>query len=327
MKNPLTSHCFYLAGVLLFALSSVSYSQSTVITVTNSDGNVATHVGEQPMIAQVPNSLLDPIAEGGWMGSNDVSFTVLNQTSIDTFGITFRDVGGCSGVTVKTYPVAISGNSFTVNYDIPTISAGSLTGTFSSDGRQCNGTFSYTNYHCGGSASGSWSAEPTGSTLFPPRNLHVELSGPIVTLNWDAPAASAMVLAQLRPTFPKPFVLKSVAMRHTPDVGNNMKNPMPSITSFIAEVEPNNDLDQAQIITGVSPVTIDGSAELTDEGVFIIEFEGGATDDLEDLFVVTTQSPGLNLALAGASSDLDLYLLEASGDTIEILDESLATDC
>ncbi len=104
-----------------------------------------------------PNS----ITEGLWEGNHDVRFTVVTQTEIDTFSITFYNVGSCYSVNIKVYPLVFYGNSFNINLDWSGYSAGYIEGTFVPDGDSISGTFDYTNYSCGGSVSGSWYATPS----------------------------------------------------------------------------------------------------------------------------------------------------------------------
>lgn len=312
-----------ICGIVLTA-TTLFAQPATVITITDDDQVVASTILQTGIIGS-QTLPADAIVEGDWTGTNDIQFKVLNQTTIDTFSITFRNVGGCSKVTVKTYPVTISGGSFTVSYNIPTISSGSVNGTFAADGRSCSGTFNYSNTQCGGSTSGSWSALPVNippATLEPPTNLSASLSGNIVTLNWHAPAVSTSGSVFLQP-FPGPIILQST-VRRQPVSMNQKLAAIPSSAIFnLTEIEPNNDFDQAQMVSGPSPAVVNGNAEISDQGALTIEFDDGSKDDVEDLFAVTTQSPGLNLTLSGASSDLDIYLMKVTGTTIEILDASL----
>ncbi len=313
-----------LGGLLLGWLVVSSLFAQEIFIITDADGIKQTHLSILTLpvdAALFPSS----IVEGDWTGDNDISFTVLNQTTIDTFSITFRNVGGCSKVTVKTTPVTISGGGFTISYNIPTISNGSLTGTFAADGQSCSGTFNYTNLQCGGSKSGAWSAQPVNmppATWNPPSNLRASLSANIVTLNWDAPAAGApltttlnsrLSMIKLHSTFKKSFARAP-------------QKPFtaPALTALnFSEVEPNNDFSHAQIVSGPSPAVVDANAEISDQGTVVIQYDTGAEDDLEDLFAVTMQSAGLNLTLTGISSDLDIFLLKVTGDLIEIIDASL----
>jgi len=263
---------------------------ATVITITD-DGQVSSSTVIQPQIAEPQVSPGDAIVEGDWSGSNEVNFTVLNQATIDTFSISFRNVGGCSKVTVKTSPVTISGGSFSISYNIPTISAGSLTGAFAADGRSCSGAFNYTNYQCGGSTNGSWTAEPETvlpPSLDPPRNLEASLSGNIITLNWEAPAAGIISATQLH-SFSQPVVVQSPAERQVVSGGRISDAMPPQSTSNLDEIEPNNDFDHAQILSGPSPAAVDGNAEIGDQGALTIQFNDGSEDDVEDMFVVTTE--------------------------------------
>ena len=61
---------------------------------------------------------------------------------------------------------------------------------------------------------------------------------------------------------------------------------------FVDEIEPNNTPDEAQALTGVSPLTLDGNAEVEDDGDIIITFDDNSTDDIEDLFLIVTSTPG-----------------------------------
>ena len=90
---------------------------------------------------------------------------------------------------------------------------------------------------------------------------------------------------------------------------------------FVDEIEPNNTPDEAQALTGVSPLTLNGNAEVEDDGDIVITFDDNSTDDIEDLFLIVTSTPGLTLALDAFASDCDLYLLNAEADSV--LDASL----
>lgn len=82
----------------------------------------------------------------------------------------------------------------------------------------------------------------------------------------------------------------------------------------VLEIEPNNNIANAQEISGLPPVVVRGSAEVDDAGgLTLIDANGNPVDDLEDLFTITTQSPGLNVTLTDISSDLDLYLIRREG--------------
>lgn len=174
-------------------ISGAEIRPVTVITITEANGEVFTFTDESlPALESLsqPNAL----CEGLWNGSNNVSFNLINQTSIDTFKITFTNVGGCSMVEIKSSPVNISGNSFNISYNIPTISSGSLSGTFSEDGQSVSGNFSYSNNQCGGgSKTGTWSAAPVDpciTVLDPPVNLSAAVNAEGVVLEWQAPGTA-----------------------------------------------------------------------------------------------------------------------------------------
>jgi len=144
-------------------------SPKTVVTITEYDGTVRTDTDQLVELEQAQVGAA-AICSGAWTGNtNSIGFTVTNQTTINNFKITFLNLGNCTMVTVTTNPVIISGNSFTVNYNIPTISTGSLTGTFSADGNSVSGSFTYRNFNCGtATATGSWSGTPNVPCTPPP---------------------------------------------------------------------------------------------------------------------------------------------------------------
>jgi len=80
--------------------------------------------------------------------------------------------------------------------------------------------------------------------------------------------------------------------------------------SNVFETEPNNTPQQAQVLTGVSPIVVSGNAEVNDQGTVKINFSDGTSDDIEDLYKVTILQPGLKLNLGNFTSDCDLYLLD-----------------
>ena len=90
----------------------------------------------------------------------------------------------------------------------------------------------------------------------------------------------------------------------------------PTASLLIDEIEPNNTLAEAQVLPGPSPATVNGNAEVDDVGSLNISFNDGSMDDLEDLFKVTTTTPGLSITLDGFSADCDLWLLDAAADSI-----------
>ena len=91
----------------------------------------------------------------------------------------------------------------------------------------------------------------------------------------------------------------------------------------IAEVEPNNGQATAQVLTGNSPIEVNGNAETVDAGQIVINYQGGVTDDIEDLFKLTLTQPGLKISLSGVQSDLDIFLFDSP--ITRIIDGSNAT--
>lgn len=84
------------------------------------------------------------------------------------------------------------------------------------------------------------------------------------------------------------------------------------ILSLVAEIEPNNDLETAQPISPPSPSSIEGQADTSDVGDFLVTYDGGVTDDFEDLFRVTINTPGINISLTDLQSDLDIFVFDDS---------------
>jgi hypothetical protein len=80
-----------------------------------------------------------------------------------------------------------------------------------------------------------------------------------------------------------------------------------SAMSPITEVEPNNSLEQAMVLSG-ELVLLNGNVETNDVGSIT-----PIDDDIEDLYKVTTAEPGMSIALDSFMSDCDLYLLEQDG--------------
>jgi len=134
---------------------------TTLVTVTAPDGSESVYSSHRTIeIPAVPSASPAALCEGFWMGSNEVGFRLVSQTLIDTFKIAFLNMGVCSKVTVRAFPLVVSDNTITLNFDSPGVSSGSLTGTFCPGREQISGTFNYTSIHCGGTKSGRWVATP-----------------------------------------------------------------------------------------------------------------------------------------------------------------------
>jgi len=154
----------------------------------------------------------------------------------------------------------------------------------------------------------SWNAPSSGQSLAPPANLRLQFGG-------GSRASKEFNQKRILPAEKR----KRSGARTK--VRLNFASPLSS--NLITEIEPNNKPEQAQVLAGVSPLVVNGRAEVQDDGDIIIAF-ADEEDDLEDLFKVTTTAPGLNIFLDGFASDCDIYLFNA--DLSEIIDESINGD-
>lgn len=141
--------------------------------------------------------------------------------------------------------------------------------------------------------------------LAPPVNLRAQVPGDYVILSWETPVITKMLKAVKRTAS-----YYNPPLRKTPEKEPSaqlQKNSIQFITeTTIDEIEPNNTFDQAQILTGDSLISVNGSAEISDAGDIWL---GG--DDIEDLFLITIIEDGLHVTLSDFTSDCDLYLFDA----------------
>lgn len=79
--------------------------------------------------------------------------------------------------------------------------------------------------------------------------------------------------------------------------------------NYVNEVEPNNSSAQAQRLSGPSPIGVKGKISVSDVGAISV-----LSDDIEDLYVFTTQSRYIKIRLFDLSADLDMYLMAISGN-------------
>ncbi len=90
----------------------------------------------------------------------------------------------------------------------------------------------------------------------------------------------------------------------------------------IDEIEPNNTIDEAQVLQGTLPIVVNASADTADVNDVFIQYNAGQPDeirdDIEDLYSVTILSPGLTVSLTDAVADMDLFVIEVVGDGLEI---------
>jgi hypothetical protein len=149
-----------------------------------------------------------------------------------------------------------------------------------------------------------WDPPASGETLIPPNNLHIDFG--------SGTAAGKQ--------YRSPYRFESI-----PRVASAAKGQIPSrmltTVSQIDEIEPNNHPDDAQVLTGTAPLTINGNVEVDDEGFVYIDLGDDVIEDFEDLFRVTITEPGLVIALENFTSDTDLYLIDEQ--VTEVLDASV----
>ena len=144
----------------------------------------------------------------------------------------------------------------------------------------------------------SWQPPPDDGSMAPPSGL-------------NAKYGSVGLQRKLRPnkSLNKKFILPSHGSRH-------------SSMSDVMEVEPNNDLTEAQVLPTDTLVTVQGAAEVADEGSVKSEMDETTVDDIEDLYRIEITTPGVLVLLFFFERDCDLYLLDSMG---EIIDYSLTT--
>jgi len=135
-----------------------------------------------------------------------------------------------------------------------------------------------------------------------------------VNLTWDPPIIGEEV------TSPKNlFAQINLSKQRTDQIGMKNNNSNSSIiinknnhslnsSTDIVEIEPNNSIEQAQILSGEEQITIIGNAEVDDLGT-ISTTEG----DIEDFFQITISSPGIEVYLDEFIADCDLYLFNSDG--------------
>jgi hypothetical protein len=174
---------------------------------------------------------------------------------------------------------------------------------------------------------------PGGQTVTASGLFDVRQSVGTVVLNWNAPAVGQTMnppgnlSAQFSPSGGAMQSYKSVVRRYVPgaklfrSARATTKNfrPVSGMTSEsnVAEVEPNNTVGQAQVLTGDTLIVVNGRAEVRDAG------EVEDFDDIEDLYKVTATQPGMVIMLGGFSSDCDLFLIDPVDTTV--LDASIET--
>jgi len=167
---------------------------------------------------------------------------------------------------------------------------------------------------------------PDNPDLKPPQNLTAMVAGDTVRLSWKAPANNGTVL-NFNHVGNTPKILKVPARQLVAVPLSGSFLPAKTIAqTTINEIEPNNTLEQAQQLSGESPIEVKGSAVIVDSGEVQILYDDSSADDLEDLYLIKLKAPGLKIELTDFSSDCDLYLLNFdASDLIEYSNVTGAT--
>ena len=161
--------------------------------------------------------------------------------------------------------------------------------------------------------------QAVSQSLNPPKNLSASVFGDTVHLSWDPPQdnESKNEIEEEKQKFNSiRFLEWNRKERSTARKTQNKLSYTGQFLIELDEVEPNNDTSNAQVLSGDSLISVNGNAEISDEGNFVVVYSNNYEDDLEDLFKLTINSPGLNITLSEASSDLDLFLIDGNADSI-----------
>ena len=141
--------------------------------------------------------------------------------------------------------------------------------------------------------------------LAPPINLDAQVTNDTVILEWDAPLMTTLFKPTVQSAFQSGLFFREIPSEE-PSI-QLFKDSLPvTVENTVDEVEPNNTISQAQVLTGDSVIHVNGSAEISDTGELGIL----TGDDIEDLFFITIFDEGLNVSLTNFTSDCDLYLYE-----------------
>lgn len=238
-------------------------------------------------------------------GATNVAITINGNNFVTGARVTFSE----SGITTKTLNfVSSSQLQATIDIDVTAAIGRRNVIVTNPDAQSGTGTGVFEIRKSLGTSVLSWEAPPSGQTLAPPANLKLQFGGSL----------------QAGKEFNQKRILPAEKRRPSGSSSKAWLNFTSSlILNSIAEIEPNNKPEQAQVLAGVSPLVVNGRAEVKDDGDIIIAF-ADAEDDLEDLFKVTTTAPGLTISLDGFASDCDLYLFNS--DLSEIIDASNTVD-
>ncbi len=151
-------------------------------------------------------------------------------------------------------------------------------------------------------------ASGTGSWLF-----RISESLGMVDLAWDPPETGETLNPPLNLT--ANLNIDGLAKHHNITIDWNSKNPLTDQIN-LDETEPNNSMDEAQVLSGDQTIVVQGNAEIDDAGTVNL-----TEDDIEDLYKVTLIQPGLIVELGNYTSDCDLYIFNDTFEFIAILNE------
>ena len=98
----------------------------------------------------------------------------------------------------------------------------------------------------------------------------------------------------------------------TPKIKNKVSN------INVNEIEPNNSLNEAQIlIVNQNDIVVNGNAEVDDVGTVVLDYGDGIEDDIEDLFQISINSDTLIISLDSFNLDCDLFLMDEYGFVLD----------
>ena len=119
------------------------------------------------------------------------------------------------------------------------------------------------------------------------------------------------------------LVLPAPAPRAAAPAGLALPQPI-VVTAACSESEPNEQPGNASPMT--LPASCSGFASSTDASSISIDYGGGLRDGIEDLYSFTLSSSArvsVSLAWNDTGADLDVFLFQPSGTSINILDASV----
>ena len=294
----------------------------TVFQRTVSGGNYDLKVFTGALVPPEPKapSITNIFPNGVIQGAQDVEILINGNNIADGATVSFNH----SGIEVKSVTF-INSNQIKIKVDITsTLPIGWYNLTVSNPGGlektipnifEIRSNFGVVNLN--------WSPPVSGQLLASPSNLSSQVSG-------------QQSLSEIK-RYPQRLV-KSLTKSNQFSVAKEFRSKIKSLNSFdiIDEIEPNNNFNIAQVLTGDTTIYVDGFADIADMGDFVFNYVEG-DDDVEDWYKVTTKATGLDIDLYYFAADCDLYLFNkpdtsglvalssTAGDTVEewIYDDEL----